>query len=406
MTQYQITIDEELLQGLFEGDEGLAKLMEEVLNQVLDGQVSENLQAGWYERTDDRQGYRNGYRTRNMKTRVGTLELEVPRVRNGHFSTELFSRYQRSEQALVLSLMEMVINGVSTRKVKNITRELCGTEFKKSTVSNLCKRLDPIVEAWNERDLDGEAYPFVLVDAMQLKIRINNRVIAQSGFIAVGINEDGYRELLGLQLGNSESETSWSEYFRWLKGRGLSGVDLVVSDDHGGLVKAVRKHFQGVAWQRCQTHLKRNVLDKVPDSKKDEVAGRLKLLFDAPDKDTARDLLDDVLSDYSELRRAMNCLEEGFEDATAVMALPKHYRKRLRSTNMVERLIREIRRREKVIGIFPNRKSAERLLGAYIMERDEEWITGRRYFNMQKYWQWKQTQKEKPAQLNDEAADD
>ena len=265
MTQYQITIDEELLQGLFEGDEGLAKLMEEVLNQVLDGQVSENLQAGWYERTDDRQGYRNGYRTRNMKTRVGTLELEVPRVRNGHFSTELFSRYQRSEQALVLSLMEMVINGVSTRKVKNITRELCGTEFKKSTVSNLCKRLDPIVEAWNERDLDGEAYPFVLVDAMQLKIRINNQVIAQSGFIAVGINEDGYRELLGLQLGNSESETSWSEYFRWLKGRGLSGVDLVVSDDHGGLVKAVRKHFQvwpgsavrltsnATCWTRCLT---------------------------------------------------------------------------------------------------------------------------------------------------------
>ena len=252
MAQYQITVDGEVLHQLFLGDEGVRKLLSRCLNQVLEAQVSEHLKAGPYERTDEREGYRNGYRDREMKTRVGTLELRIPRVRSGSFSTDLFSRYQRSEQALLLALMEMVINGVSTRKVRRITEELCGTSFSKSTISELCKALDPVVSGWNERSLKDKRIPFVIVDALQLKIRQEGRVVPQSALLAVGVNEEGRREVLGVMIGDSESEAVWSEFFRWLNERGLQGVDLVVSDHHGGLS------------QRCQTPLSRCFMAALP----------------------------------------------------------------------------------------------------------------------------------------------
>ena len=389
MAQYELTIDDGMLHDLFQNDDGIARLLEAVLNQILEAQRTDHIKAMPHERSEERQGHRNGYWNRKMKTRVGILELAIPRVRDGSFSTELFQRYQRSEQALVLALMEMVVNGVSTRKVQHITEELCGTNFSKSTISELCRGLDPLVRQWNSRLFEME-YPFVLVDAMMFKAREGGRVRSRSAHIAVGINQEGYREVLGLGLGDSESEASWADFFRGLRNRGLQGVDLVVSDDHGGLVKAARKHFEGATWQRCQTHLKRNILNKVPKTQRDELAAGLRALFDAPDSKTARQLLDGILDKYGKrLPRAMTCLEEGFEDAIAVMALPNKYRQRLRSTNMVERLIREIRRLEKVIGIFPNMESALRLLGAYLMERDEDWISGRKYFDMGDYWEFR-----------------
>ena len=392
MAQYKITIDKEELHQLFNQDQGMAKLVEKVVNKILEAEVAEKLQARPYERSEDRRGYRNGYRHRDMKTRVGTLELAIPRTRDGQFSTELFSRYQRSEQALVLALMEMVINGVSTRKVQRITEKLCGTSFSKSTVSDLCKALDPMVTAWNERDLSEKAYPFVIVDAMYLKIRKEGRVLSQGALIAIAVNEEGYREILGMKIGDSESEATWSEFFTWLKGRGLRGVEIITSDDHGGLVKAIRRHFQGVSWQRCQTHFKRNILDSCPKALQGELKPKLKLLFDAPDLVTARKLLNDVLADFSEKApKAMVCLESGFDDATVVMALPEPYRRRLRSTNILERLNQEVRRRERVIRIFPNTDSAMRLLGALLMEQDEVWSTGRLYFKMERYREWKET---------------
>jgi len=247
MARYQITLDEQTLQRLFTGERQLAHLLEAILNQVLEAQVGEHLRAERYERTDERQGYRNGYKSRQLTTRVGQLALCVPQVREGGFSPELFARYQRSEQALILTLMEMVVNGVSTRKVARITEELCRTSFSKSAVSHLCRGLDPLVEAWNERDLGGARFPFVLVDALVIRVREDGRVRSCSALIASGVNEDGYREILGLQLGDSASEQSWTDFFRWLKGRGLHGVDLVVSDNHGGLTSAVRVQFQGRA---------------------------------------------------------------------------------------------------------------------------------------------------------------
>lgn len=395
MAQYQINLNDEILHGLFQRDEAVARLIEQVLNQVLQAQVTEQLKAAPYERTEERQGYRNGTLPHTLTTRVGTLTLRVPRLRNGQFSTDLFMRYQRSEQALVLALMEMVVNGVSTRKVAKITEELCGTEFSKSTVSDLCKRLDPIVHAWNNRNLREHTYPFLIVDAMVLKIREEGRVRSRSVMIATGINEEGYCEILGLMLGDSESEASWTEFFSWLKSRDLRGVDIVVSDSHSGLVNAVKAQFQGCTWQRCQTHFMRNLLDATPKSLQGDVYGRVRAILDAPDLKTARVLLNQVIEDYYEKApRAMRVLEEGFDDVTAVLELPERYRKRLRTTNGQERLNEEIRRRERVIRIFPNRESALRLLGALLMEMDEKWSTGRRYLDMTEYWDWRKVQKE------------
>lgn len=394
MTQIQFTVDETVVRDLFSGGDGLQKLVAQVLNEVLEAQVTEHLQAGRHERSVGRQGYRNGYRVRPLRTRVGQLDLLVPRVREGHFATKLFVRYQRSEQALVLALMEMVVNGVSTRKVERITEELCGTSFSKSTVSDLCRRLDPLVHGWNNRSLAGQKFAFLLVDAIVIKVRQEGRVVPQSALLSIGINEDGYREILGIQVGDSESAASWSAYFEWLHQRGLRGVDLVVSDEHRGLVNAVQRHFQGVAWQRCQAHLTRNILDACPKAHRDELKGRLRLVFEAPKRAVARRACDDIAADFGQRApKALACLENGFDDAMAVLALPERYRRRLRTTNAVERLNQEIRRRERVIRIFPNEASVIRLIGALLMEQDEDWSTGHKYLNMCEYWASKATQK-------------
>jgi putative transposase len=231
MAQFNITITEKLLHGLFLSngrDEAFSKLLEEIFNQVLLAQSSEQVGAEPYERTEERTAYRNGFRDRQMTTRVGTLTLRVPRHRNGKFSTELFARYQRSEQALILAMMEMVINGVSTRKVEAITQELCGKSFSKSTVSALCKQLDPMVHAFRTRPLESH-YPFLIVDALYLKVREDHRVESRGLLIAVGVNEEGYREIIGFQVANTETESSWGEFFASLKERGLKDVRLITS---------------------------------------------------------------------------------------------------------------------------------------------------------------------------------
>ena len=400
MAQYQITVDSEILHHLFlkdAKDSGMAKLLESVLNQVLEAQVKEHVGADRYERTDDRKSYRNGSRPRPLSTRVGTITLSVPRLRDGSFSTELFARYQRSEQAFVLALMEMVVSGVSTRKVSQITEELCGAEFSKSTVSSLCQNLDPIVKAWNNRPLEDHRFPFVIVDALYMKVREDGRIRSRGVLIATGINTDGYREVLGFQAGDSESESTWSELFAWLKSRGLKGVDLITSDSHGGLVSAIRKEFQGTAWQRCQTHFMRNILDTAPKSLQTEIHSRVRAILDAPDLQTARLLLAQTIEAFeSKASKAMKVLEEGFDDATAVLALPERYRKRLRTTNSVERMNEEIRRRERVIRIFPNRDSLERLIGALLMEIDEKWASGKKYLDMSEYLEWREANEVKP----------
>ncbi|MGB4017329.1 IS256 family transposase [Petrimonas mucosa] len=389
MAQFNITITEELLHGLFLSngrDEAFSKLLEEIFNQVLLAQSSEQIGAEPYERAEERTAYRNGFRDRQMTTRVGTLTLRVPRHRNGQFSTELFARYQRSEQALVLAMMEMVINGVSTRKVETITQELCGKTFSKSTVSALCKKLDPIVHAFRTRPLESH-YPFLIVDALYLKVREDHRVQSRGLLIAVGVNEEGYREIIGFQVANTETESSWGELFESLKERGLKDVHLITSDNHRGLVNAARRHFQGATWQRCQTHFSRNMLDHTPKALQPEIKEDLRQLYEAIDLDSARRVREQLVDKYeTKAPKAATLLDEAFDDVTAVLAIPLKYRKRLRTTNGVERLNQEVRRRERVIRIFPNEASVIRLMGALLMEQDEKWQAGRKYFDMDLYY--------------------
>lgn len=389
MATIEVTIDDEQIEAISDGD-GLAALVQAVLNQVLEAEMTDHLKASPHERTDERKGVRNGYYERELVMRVGPIQLRVPRDRAGTFCTELFERYQRSEKALVLALMEMVVNGVSTRKVRNITQELCGHDFSKSTVSELSKGLEDQVEAWRERPLDATEFPFVLVDAMRIKVRRQGAVRPTSALIVVGVNEAGYREILGVRIADSESRQSWLETFRWLKRRGLRDVEVVVSDAHVGLVDALHQCFQGASWQRCQTHFRRNIVDKTPSRLADPMHEGLSRIFKADDKDEARRAFDELAAELEDKAdRALETLELGLEDATTVLNLPEKYRKRLRTTNMVERLIEEVRRREKVIRIFPNVGSARRLIGAYLAERHEEWSTRRKYLKMDDFYEWK-----------------
>ena len=390
MAQFNITLTEELLHGLFSSngrDQAVAKLLEEIFNQVLIAQSKEQIGADPYERTDERTAYRNGFRDRQLTTRVGHLHLRVPRHRNGDFSTELFERYQRSEQALVLAMMEMVVNGVSTRKVENITEELCGKKFSKSTVSALCEKLDPVVKAFQTRPLENH-YPFLVVDALYLKVRVEHRVQSRGLLVAIGVNEEGHREIIGFQLTTTESENSWSDFFESLKERGLKDVHLVTSDNHKGLVNAIQKQFQGATWQRCQTHFSRNMLDQTPKSLQPVLKEDLRQLYEAIDIESALKARNDMLAKYEATApKAATLLDEAFADITGVLILPLKYRKRLRTTNGVERLNQEIRRRERVIRIFPNEASVIRLMGALLMEQSEKWQTGRKYFEMELYYQ-------------------
>lgn len=408
-----IDLSDEDLGKILLGDRGMDLLMEKVFNQILDAEMTEHIGASRYERSEDRSGYRNGSYERQLTTRVGRLTLEVPRCKDGSFSTKLFARYQRSEKALVAALMEMVVQGVSTRRVKKITTELCGHRFTKSTVSRLTKRLDKQVAAWAERPLEG-AYPFVILDAMHIKVRRQRAVRSTAVLIAIGINEAGQREILGLHVALSETEDGWSSFLDSLKARGLAGVEHVTSDRDRGLKEAIQKQLPGAIWTPCHAHLRRNILDDTPEKWREAMKDLLDEVLEAASQPEAWRIFEEILDgerqrmittvgsdgeteeidSYGKLRQeaasALRVLEETLEDATAVLALPGKYRRRLRTTNMLERLIQEIRRREKVIRIFPNMDSAWRLIGALLAEHHEEWSTGRKYLDMTEYQEWKQ----------------
>ncbi len=405
MATFEITIDDEKIQELLQGDRGMAALLEPILNQILQAEMTDHLSAGPEERTDDRQGYRNGSYERQLTTRVGTLELEVPRDRKGEFQTALFQRYQRSEKALVLALMQMVVQGVSTRRVKEITTELCGREFSKSTVSRLTGELDEQVKAWSSRSLQEKSYPFLVLDAMHLKVRRQGAVRSTTVMLAVGINEAGQREILGLETAFGETAEGWRRFIGQLKSRGLSGVEVATSDAHEGLVQALREGFPGLIWQRCQAHFRRNVIDQTPSSYRDWMHQMLDQLLEASSQSDMQRRFEDVSGEIEEKApAALEVLEDGLFDATAVLALPGKYRRRLRTTNMVERFIQEIRRREKVIRIFPNLGSVERLVGALCAETHEEWSTGRRYLTMDAFFEWKATHQTRELEAEEPTA--
>ena len=355
------------------GDDPVRALMQVLLQGLLEEEMTAHVGAEPYERTDGRRGHRNGYKPRALKTRVGTLDLWVPQDRQGRFRTELFERYQRSEKALVLALVEMYLQGVSTRKVQRITEALCGLEVSRSQVSALVVDLEAQIAAWRSRPL-GKRYPYLVIDARYEKVRRRPHVVSQAVLVVVGIGEDGRREVLGTYLADSESEATWSDVFKDLKGRGLEGVRYVVSDDHEGLVAAGRRYFQGVVWQRCQVHVVKNLLAKVSRGDRPWVlegwwaVRETKTLQEA--RVRLRELVERLEAKYPEVAA---WLEEAGEEALAVYALPEEHRKRMRSTNMLERLNQKLKRRTRVVRIFPDGPSCLRLVTALAMETSEEW---------------------------------
>ena len=376
---------EEVAQGILLDDPGFLKeIVERVLQELLEAEMTEHVGAAPYERSTERKGHRNGHKPRTLRTRVGTLNLLVPQDREGTFSTRLFSRYQRNEKALVLALMEMYVEGVSTRKVKDVTEELCGTSFSKSLISSLAGRLDAELEAWRSRPLEAKAYPYLFVDARYEKVRVDRRVVSQGVLLVSAVRDDGFREICGLEVADTESEATYQELFRSLKRRGLSGVELVVSDDHEGIKAAVSRHFQGASHQRCQLHYARNLLGMVGYAKRKELAADLRAIFAAPDREQALTIASTVAEKWRKkgYEKVAERIEEHVEECLTCLAFPESHRRRIRTTNGLERLNQEIKRRTRVVRIFPNKKSCLRLVTALAVEQSEEWITGRRYLDM------------------------
>ena len=373
MARLNITLDQDEMLALLANNSGEAfrTLLEKALNQILLAESEEQLKAAPYERTEDRTDSRNGFRDREYTTRIGTLTMHVPRHRNQPFKTMIFENYCRSEAALVASMTEMVINGVSTRKVSKVVETLCGTSFSKSTVSDLCKDLSVAVKEFRNRPLT-ENYPFLTVDATYFKVRENHRIVSKAFMIALATNDQGHREIISFGVYHNESKDTWNDFLSGLKKRGLKGLLMITSDAHEGIRDAMNKVFPNVPWQRCQFHFSKNIADKAPKKYQAGIRAELNEMFNCQSLEDARNVRDSILDDYRDVAEsAMNCLEEGFESAMTIMALPKHLRRYYRTSNHIERLNKELKRRSKVIGIFPSEDSLLRLMGSVLIEQND-----------------------------------
>lgn len=360
-------------------------VVQQCLQEMLQSEFDNFIKAGPYERSSSRRGVRNGSYYRTFKTRVGSLDLCVCRDREGQFQTELFGRYQRSEQAFLLSMLEMYLQGVSTRKVSKIVETLCGLSVSKSQVSELTKRLDKHIQTWRNRSLTDDAYPYLIIDARYEKIRTSQGVISHAVMIVIGISASGHRSILSVELGDSENESTWSEVFKKLKTRGIRGIKYVVSDDHGGLVRALRRHFQGVVWQRCQVHFIRNFVCKLNRRQLKVYLPLLKDIFAASSHQEALRRKQHLVAQLEKTHSELSVwLDENIDSCLNVNHLPLEHRRKMKSTNMLERLNEELRRRSRVIRIFPNKDSCVRMIAALCQETSETWETGKRYLNFDK----------------------
>ncbi len=356
-----------------------------VLAQALmDADVSSHIGAELYERTDARTAHRNGYRTRTWDTRVGTVELRVPKITPGTFFPSLLEPRRRAERALAAVVQEAYVKGISTRKVDDLVRALGMDGISRSEVSRICKGLDAEVEAFRTRPIEGE-HPYVWLDATFHKVREGGRVVSLATVVAVGVSTEGWRQVLGTDVGPSEDEAFWTRFLRSLLRRGLSGVVLVISDAHEGLKAAIAKVLHGAAWQRCRVHFMRNLLGTVPRQASGAVAAIVRTVFAQPDHPSAmaqlRRVADGLRGRFPD---AAELLEEAAEDVLAHFHFPEEHRRRLHSTNPLERLHKEVKRRTAVVGIFPDRASLIRLSGMLLAEQDDEWaVADRRYFTFE-----------------------
>ena len=373
MAQINITLNQdEILQLLSDNrDEAFKELLAASLNSILKTESQEQLKAEPYERTEERTDSRNGFRDRDLNTRIGTITLHVPRHRNQPFHTMIFDNYSRSEAALVAAMAEMVVNGVSTRKVSKVMETLCGTSYSKSAVSEVCKELDKEVDSFKNRPLTGR-YPFLAMDATYFRVRENYRIISKAFMIAMATNEEGHPEVIGFGVYPRESKDTWKDFMMSLCRRGLDGVLMITSDAHEGIRKAITEVFPEVPWQRCQFHFSRNISDKAPKKVQAGLRTELQEMFNSETIEEARRKRDEIIKDYQDVaEKAMECLEEGFESSMTVLLLPKSIRPHYRTSNNVERLNRELKRRSDVIGVFPNEESLIRLMGSVLIDINE-----------------------------------
>ena len=383
MAQVNITLNHEELVALLGGDreEAFKHLVEKILNEALLAESAAQLGAKKYERSDNRTDQRTGTRERELTTKIGTIVLEVPRHRLSPFHTTLFETYQRSETALLNTMAEMVIMGVSTRKVSNVIEMICGKEYSKSTVSEVCKRLDPEIKNFQNKDLSMREFPFIMVDATYFKVRENHRIISKALFIAVGYTQEGKKEVLYFNVYDNESNDTWLDFFEHLQANGLKDPILLTSDAHKSIRYAAFKVYPKTPWQRCQFHFTKNILDAAPNSQRPGLEIELRQMFNSRSITEARKKRDSILSDYSDVApKAMELLDTGFEDSMTIYMLPERMQPHLRTSNTIERLNRELKRRSDVIQIFPNSASLLRLMGSVIIDQNDIMLMKRMCF--------------------------
>jgi putative transposase len=380
----KITLDvAEMKSVLMEQKDFLAPVVQEAVQAILELEMEECLQAGKYERSAERAGYRSGYYRRRLITRVGTILLRVPQDRAGHFSTQVFEQYQRSEKALVAALAQMYVQGVSTRKVAAITQELCGHEFSASSISGITARLDEQLEQFSRRRLT-EAFPYLVIDARYERVREGGVIVSRAILIALGIDWEGRRQVLAVEYANRESQGSWREFLLQLQARGLSGTLFVVSDDHPGLKAAIREVLPGVWWQRCYVHFLRNALDYLPRKADDDCLQELRWMYERRNVEEARRDLQAWLEKWAaKYPKLCAWVEPNIEETWTFYRLPVSHHKHFKSTNLLERFNQEIKRRTLVVRIFPDEASCLRLVRAIAAEQHEEWLEGSRYVNVE-----------------------
>ena len=380
MAQLNITLcQEEILQLLSDNrEDAFRTLLTESLNSILQAESTAQLGAEPYERSVTRSDSRNGSRNRDLNTRIGTITLAVPRHRNVPFHTLVFDNYSRSEAALVTTMAEMVVNGVSTKKVARVMETLCGKSYSKSTVSEACKGLDKAVHSFKTRPLEGD-YKFIYVDATYFKVRGEHRIGSKAMMVALAITDRGGREIIGFDIYDNESKETWKLFLESLKERGLKDPKMITSDAHDGIIYAISKIFPNTPWQRCQTHFSRNVLSHAPGKFQKAIHAALLDMYHRATIEEARKKCDSIIDEYADVApKAMECLDNGFEDVMAIMVLPEPFRKYIRTTNHLERLNKELKRRSNVIGVFPNEASLNRIIGSVLIELNDAYMVERR----------------------------
>jgi len=374
------------LKDAFKNNDGLRRFLCEVAQQLMREESQEHLNAAFHERTENRKGYRNGSKPRTLATRVGELELEIPQVRGCEpYHPSLFNKWQRSERALLVACGEMYFQGVSTRNVRQVLEAMCDGEISAMTVSRVAQELDEKLEEFRGRRLDGSSWPYLMVDARYEKVRVEGRVVSQAVLVVVGFTSQGRREVLHWSVGDSESEQTWSAVFRGLKDRGLDNVKLVVSDAHQGIRSALARHFQGASWQRCRVHFKREMGRKVSYKVMKELMADLASVYATWERTECLRRGQEMAAKWQGRNAAVaKMLQDGLEDTLAVLSFPEHHRRKLASTNLLENMMKHLKKRTRVVGIFPNRASCDRLIGSQLLELHERWQEEEKaYFNME-----------------------